>query len=82
MNESNNHSSVPPKPPSKGFRGKTAKKNNLHQKKVNPSTVASPTATDINNDEKSASPPPMLPHACSPPEVAPPTSSRIPNLAN
>ena len=44
MNESNNHSSVPPKPPSKGFRGKTAKKNNLHQKKRKRARSVAPTA--------------------------------------
>ena len=40
------------------------------------------TATDINGNEKSASPPRKLPHAVSPPGVVPPTSSHSPKLFN
>jgi hypothetical protein len=46
------------------------------------STVAFPTAMDISANEKSASPPPTLPHALSPPVVVPPTSSHVSKLSN
>jgi hypothetical protein len=51
-------------------------------KSSNPSYVAFPTDTDINNNEKSASQPPMLPHARSSPVVVAQTSYCIPKLAN
>ncbi|KAL7502690.1 hypothetical protein ACHAXN_000958 [Cyclotella atomus] len=58
MNDSDKHPSVPPKPASKGFCGKTAKKNTLCQKKRKRvrSVCLTATAQDVASDPAEAVP--------------------------